>query len=167
MLVTGNPTTGNRFLWDGKNGDDADIWGARVGTTASTATHAGSWRRSRGRAGPARWSGRRPIPASAAALATAPPSPLNPRLFLLWNALEGIQGTLYAQGLTSYTPGNPLDAVAANGESVLVYPGADGPVASARLSRSETASRTGTCSTSSAGSGARPHANDPGERRPV
>ena len=26
MLVTGNPTAGNRFLWDGKNGDDADIW---------------------------------------------------------------------------------------------------------------------------------------------
>jgi hypothetical protein len=54
-------------------------------------------------------------------------------MFLLWNALEGIQGTLYAQGVTSYTKGNPLDAVAANGESVLVYPGADGPVASARL----------------------------------
>lgn len=57
----------------------------------------------------------------------------DPRMFLLWNALEGIQGTLYGQGLTSYTTGNPLDAVAANGESVLVYPGADGPVASARL----------------------------------
>jgi hypothetical protein len=57
----------------------------------------------------------------------------DPRMFLLWNALEGIQGTLYAQGLTSYTPGNPLDSVAANGESVLIYPGAEGPVASARL----------------------------------
>jgi len=54
-------------------------------------------------------------------------------MFLLWNALEGIEGTLYAQGLTSYTPGNPLESVAGNGESVLVYPGADGPVASARL----------------------------------
>ena len=55
-------------------------------------------------------------------------------MFLLWNALEGIQGTLYAQGMTSYTQGQPARrASPANGESVLVYPGADGPVASARL----------------------------------
>jgi hypothetical protein len=54
-------------------------------------------------------------------------------MFLLWNALEGIEGTLYAQGLTSYKPGNPLESIAGNGESVLIYPGADGPVASARL----------------------------------
>src|SRR5262249_19082212 len=57
----------------------------------------------------------------------------DPRMFLLWNALEGIPGTLYAQGMTSYTSGNPLESLAANGESVLIYPGADGPVASARL----------------------------------
>ena len=57
----------------------------------------------------------------------------DPRVFLLWNALEGIQGTLYAQGVTSYTKGNPLESVGANGEAVLLYPGADGPIPSARL----------------------------------
>ncbi len=54
-------------------------------------------------------------------------------MFLLWNALEGIQGTLYAQGTTSYGKGNPLQSVASEGEFVLIYPGAEGPIASARL----------------------------------
>jgi hypothetical protein len=57
----------------------------------------------------------------------------DPRMFLLWNALEGIRGTLYAQGTTSYGTGNSLDSDPGNGESVLIYPGADGPVPSARL----------------------------------
>jgi hypothetical protein len=135
MLVTGNPTETNRFLWDGKGGDDADIWavlsrryyGQYGDPRGKLAAIAGARR-----AGGAIWSvtytGVGGTPGYSAA------EPLSdPRMFLLWNALEGIQGTLYAQGMTSYTAGNPLDAVAANGESVLIYPGADGPVASARL----------------------------------
>jgi hypothetical protein len=54
-------------------------------------------------------------------------------MFMLWNALEGIRGTLYAQGMTSYGQGNPLESVPSNGEFVLLYPGPDGPIASARL----------------------------------
>ena len=57
----------------------------------------------------------------------------DPRMFLLWNALEGIRGTLYAQGITSYKPGDPLTSLADGGEHVLVYPGRNGPIASARL----------------------------------
>jgi hypothetical protein len=135
MLVTGNPTPGNRFLWDGSGGNDADIW------AVLSRRYYGHYNDPRGRlaligraraAGKMIWSstytGVRGTPGYSAA------EPLSdPRMFLLWNALEGIQGTLYAQGLTSYTPGNPLDSVAGNGESVLIYPGADGPVASARL----------------------------------
>jgi hypothetical protein len=135
MLVTGNPTERNRFLWDNKNGDDGDIW------AVLSRRYYGQYGDARGklalidrarRAGKMIWSltytGIGGTPGYSAA------EPLSdPRVFLLWNALEGIQGTLYAQGLTSYTKGNPLDSVAANGESVLVYPGADGPVASARL----------------------------------
>ena len=70
----------------------------------------------------------------AGAPATPPPS-LSPTRACSCSGTRwrGSRGTLYAQGMTSYTPGNPLDAVAASGESVLVYPGADGPVASARL----------------------------------
>ena len=57
----------------------------------------------------------------------------NPRMFLLWNALEGIRGTLYAQGVTSYYKENPFDSVRSDGEYVLLYPGPTGPIASARL----------------------------------
>jgi len=135
MLVTGNPTTGNRFLWDNRNGDDADIW------ATLSRRYYGQYNDQRGKlalidrarkAGKSIWSvtytGVGGTPGYSAA------EPLSdPRVFLLWNALEGIQGTLYAQGVTSYTKGNPLDSIASNGESVLVYPGADGPVASARL----------------------------------
>jgi Glycoside hydrolase 123, catalytic domain len=134
-LVTGTPSVANSFLWDRKGADDVDIWAvlsrryygryndprANLGLIAKTRS-----------AGKMIWSATYTgVDGSPGYSAAEPLS--DPRVFLLWNALEGIQGTLYAQGLTSYTKGNPLDAVAANGESVLVYPGADGPVASARL----------------------------------
>ena len=54
-------------------------------------------------------------------------------MFLLWNALAGIEGTLYAQGTTSFGSGNPFERLPSNGEFVLLYPGANGPIASARL----------------------------------
>jgi hypothetical protein len=135
MLVTGNPTRSNRFLWDGKAGDDADIWAVlsrryygRYGDPRGKLATIAQARRAGKMIWSVTYSGVGGSPGYSAA------EPLSdPRMFLLWNALEGIQGTLYGQGLTSYTTGNPLDAVAANGESVLVYPGADGPVASARL----------------------------------
>jgi hypothetical protein len=56
----------------------------------------------------------------------------NPRMLMLWNALEGIEGVFYGQGTTSYTKANPL-ATIGTGEFVLLYPGASGPIASARL----------------------------------
>jgi hypothetical protein len=134
-LVTGNPTAANRFLWDNKGGDDVDVW------TVLSRRYYGRYNDPRGylaligqasRAGKMVWSSTYTgVDGSPGYSAAEPLS--DPRVFLLWNALEGIQGTLYAQGLTSYTKGNPLDAVATNGESVLIYPGADGPIASARL----------------------------------
>jgi glycosyl hydrolase family 123 len=135
MLVTGNPTIPNRFLWDNKGGDDVDIW------TVLSRRYYGRYQDQRANFGPiaqARRAGKMIWSSTYTGVDRSPgynaAEPLsNPRMFLLWNALEGIQGTLYAQGLTSYTKGNPLDAVVANGESVLVYPGADGPIASARL----------------------------------
>ena len=56
----------------------------------------------------------------------------NPRMLMLWNALEGIEGVLYAQGMTSYTGANPFESIG-TGESVLLYPGRSGPMPSARL----------------------------------
>jgi hypothetical protein len=135
MLVTGNPSTNNRFLWDNRNGDDADIW------AVLSRRYYGQFNRpqekldvitSARRAGKMIWSstysGVPGTPGYSAAERLA-----DPRMFLLWNALEGIQGTLYAQGMTSYRKGNPLQSVASNGESVLLYPGPNGPIASARL----------------------------------
>ncbi|HEY7693585.1 MAG TPA: glycoside hydrolase domain-containing protein [Gaiellaceae bacterium] len=135
MLVTGNPTQPNRFLWDAKGSDDVDIW------AVLSRRYYGQYNDPRGKLaliGQVRKAGRMVWSTTYSGVAGSPgysaAEPLSdPRVFLLWNALEGIQGTLYAQGLTSYTKGNPLDSVAANGESVLVYPGADGPVPSARL----------------------------------
>jgi Domain of unknown function (DUF4091) len=135
VLVTGNPSGPNRFLWDGKGGDDVDIWAVlsrryygRYNDPLANLAPITQVRR----AGKMVWSSTYTgVDGSPGYSAAEPLS--DPRMFLLWNALEGIQGTLYAQGLTSYTKGNPLDSVAANGEFVLVYPGPDGPVASARL----------------------------------
>jgi hypothetical protein len=135
VLLTATPTTGNRFLWDDRNHDDVDVW------TVLSRRYYGQFRRAREnltsiektrRAGKMIWSytygGVGGTPGYSA---TEPLS--NPRVFLLWNALEGIQGTLYGQGMTSYRTANPFDSEAANGEFVLLYPGRTGPIASARL----------------------------------
>jgi hypothetical protein len=135
MLVTGNPSANNRFLWDGRNGDDADIW------SVLSRRYYGEFNRPREkldlitsarRAGKMIWSSTYSgVPGTPGYSAAEPLS--DPRMFLLWNALEGIQGTLYAQGMTSYRKGNPLESDASNGEHVLLYPGPNGPIASARL----------------------------------
>jgi hypothetical protein len=135
VLVTGNPVRGNRFLWDDRHHDDVDIW------TILSRRYYGDFRSPRGklalidkarRAGKMIWSSTYTgTPGTPGYRASEPLS--DPRMFMLWNALEGIRGTLYAQGMTSYTGGSPFDAVAADGEFVLVYPGRSGPIASARL----------------------------------
>ncbi len=135
VLITGNPTRGNRFLWDDRNHDDVDIW------AVLSRRYYGDFHSPRGklalvekarRAGKMVWSSTYSgTPGTPGYTAVEPLS--DPRMFLLWNALEGIRGTLYAQGTTSYSAGNPFDAVASNGEFVLLYPGRNGPIASARL----------------------------------
>jgi hypothetical protein len=56
----------------------------------------------------------------------------NPRMLLLWTALERVQGVLYAQGMTSYGQTSPFESIG-TGEKVLVYPGPGGAWPSARL----------------------------------
>lgn len=135
MLVTGNPSATNRFLWDGRGADDVDIWavlGRRYyGQYSRPTDRLGLIDQAR-RNGKMIWSYTYTgTPGTPGYSAREPLS--NPRMFLLWNALEGLRGTLYAQGITSYRPGNPLDVLPNGGENVLVYPGRSGPVASARL----------------------------------
>jgi hypothetical protein len=144
QLMTGNPTDGNAFLWDGKRGDDLDIWTVlsrrfygtwtspahtRTGKTRARAYHRMIEKvRSRGRmVWTYTYTG---TPGTPGLAATEPLS--NPRMLLLWTALEGIDGLLYTQGATSYSKENPLESIG-TGEKVLLYPGASGPMASARF----------------------------------
>jgi hypothetical protein len=135
VLVTGNPVEANRFLWDDRKHDDIDIW-AVLSRRYYGDFHAPRAKLSRidkaRRAGKMIWSSTYTgTPGTPGYGADEPLS--DPRMFLLWNALEGIRGTLYAQGMTSYRGGSPFDALPSNGEFVLLYPGKDAPIASARL----------------------------------
>jgi hypothetical protein len=145
-LMTGNPspTGANSFLFDNKKGDDLDIFtvlGSRYygSFTVPAAEKAGKSRALQNfdaiqkarKAGKQIWgytyagSG---IPSFDAV------EPLSdPTVFVLWNALEQTDGLLYGQGVTSYPAGDPLSAIPGTGSFVLVYPGKDAPVASARL----------------------------------
>jgi len=143
-LMTGNPSNANRFLWDGKGGDDLDIWtvlsrryygtwtspaDTRVGQSRARSNH-GLLSRVRAR-GKMVWTYTYTgTPGTPGLAATEPLS--NPRMLLLWTALEGVQGLLYAQGMTTYGPSNPFESIR-TGEKVLVYPGPNGAWPSARL----------------------------------
>lgn len=134
MLVTGNPSLANRFLWDG-GADDVDIWSVLsrryYGQYGKPTEHRDVIDRVR-RSGKMIWSSTYTGPPGSPGYNAREPLS-DPRMFLLWNALEGIRGTLYAQGITSYNAGDPLASLADGGERVLVYPGRDRPIASARL----------------------------------
>jgi hypothetical protein len=145
-IMTGNPlpTGQNSFLSDGKDGDDLDVWvvlsrrwygqytvpkAQRAGKSRAREL-AASIQRVRRRAGV--WSytygGVGGTPGFSADERLS-----NPRIFLLWNALEGTDGVLYGQGMTSYDSPNPLDRLGRRGGFVLLYPGKPGPIPSARL----------------------------------
>jgi len=143
MTGTPSPAGANRFLYDGRDDDDLDVWVVlsrrfygryTVPAQQSSGNRArelfSSIERIRKRA--SIWSytydGVRGTPGFRA------DEPLSdPRMLLLWNALEGLQGLLYGQGTTSYDRGNPLDSISRHGEFVLAYPGPNGPIPSARL----------------------------------
>jgi len=143
MTGTPSPTGANRFLYDGRGGDDLDVWVVlsrrfygqftppaeqRSGNRARELFS--SIERIRKRA--AIWSYTYDgVGGTPGFRADEPLS--DPRMLLLWNALEGLQGLLYGQGVTSYDRGNPLERVLRQGEFVLAYPGATGPIPSARL----------------------------------
>jgi hypothetical protein len=142
-LVTGNPSPSgaNRFLFDGRGGDDVDIWvvlSRRYYGQYSPPRHGRARERELARSiaavrhGASIWSYTYSAVAGTPGFSAQEPLS-NPRMFLLWNALEGVQGVLYGQGTTSYDGGNPFDALSRGGDFVLVYPGADRPVPSARL----------------------------------
>jgi len=144
VIVTGNPSAENEFLWNG-GGDDVDAWVVLASRYYGEYTVPKMSRAGRSRAteklklidqarrrGKAIWTYTYPNTKTPGFTATEPLS--NDRVFFEWAALEGIGGVLYGEGTTTYRGGsNPLDSVGQNGAFVLVYPGRDGPIASARL----------------------------------
>jgi hypothetical protein len=141
VLVTGKPTAQNHFLWNGGK-DDVDVWVVLASRYYGEYGHHGHSRATQELAliNSARrhhkqiWtytydSTSHSTPGFAA---TEPAS--DPRVFADWAALEGITGLLYGEGTTTYAKGNPLVSIdRAKGSFVLVYPGKNGPIASARL----------------------------------
>jgi hypothetical protein len=148
LLVTGNPRATNRYLWDGRGGDDVDTWAVLA------PRYYGEWT-ARGRPNhpspsrarekyaliqAARAHGARiwtyTYPKASPGVATpgfaASEQLSNSRMLFLWAALEQIGGVLYAEGTTNYV-GNPLQAVGRDGAFVLFYPSLAGPIPSARL----------------------------------
>jgi len=146
VIVTGMPTAQNRFLWNGGK-DDVDVWVVLASRYYGKYTSPSLSRRGISHAtqelrliDAARrhhkqiWTYTYDAPSHSTPgfAATEPAS--DPRLFVDWAALEGITGLLYGQGTTTYGKGDPLVSNdKGKGSFVLVYPGRDGPIASARL----------------------------------
>ena len=143
-LVTGNPSRNNQFLWDGRGGDDVDIWTVVANRYYGEFTVPRQQRLHHSRAreklalldtarsrGAQIWVYTYPGTHTPGFDASEPLS--DGRMLFLWSALEGIQGVLYAENLTAYGKDDPLTSVGNDGAFVLVYPGAAGPMPSARL----------------------------------
>ena len=142
VMMTGNPSPNgdNRFLWDSAPGDDVDIWAVLTRRYYGVYASGGQDRSHRNlrpittlRArGKAVWTYTYAGPGTPGFQATEPLT--DPRMFVLWTALEGVGGMYYGEGTTSYKgPVNPLTALPSGGELALLYPGATDPIPSARL----------------------------------
>jgi hypothetical protein len=146
VIVTGRPTADNRFLWNGGK-DDVDDWVVLASryygqytNPKQTLQHISHATQNLAPINAARHRGKQIWAYTYDAGSHSTPGftatePLSdPRLFVDWTALEGITGLLYGQGTTTYSKGNPLDSNDREaGSYVLVYPGRNAPVASARL----------------------------------
>jgi hypothetical protein len=146
VVVTGRPTAQDHFLWNGGR-DDVDAWVVLASRYYGKYTNPSQTRRGSSNArqnlrliNDVRRRGKQVWAYTYGASAHSTPGfaatePLsNPRVFVDWVALEGITGLLYGNGTTTYRmKGNPLVSNDRDGSYVLIYPGRQGPVASARL----------------------------------
>jgi hypothetical protein len=138
----------NGFLWDGQGCDDVDIWAVlsrrfygSYATPVERAAHIDvahelrpAIRTARAR-GASIWSFTYEAGLGSPGYAATEPA-TNARVFGLWNALEGTDGTLYADGLANYGGLDPYESLTQQGQHVLLYPAlrsADEPVTSRRL----------------------------------
>jgi hypothetical protein len=146
VLITGKPSSANKALWNG-GPDDVDIFAVLESRYYGEYTTPLQQKRHENRGtmflreiNAARRRGKQIWTYTYESVAHQTPGlaltePLaDPRMFADWAALEGITGLLRGQGMTSYSNGpSPLVASEKDGEYVLVYPGRDAPIPSARL----------------------------------
>ena len=146
VLVTGMPTAQNRYLWNGGK-DDVDVFAVLASRYYGEYTNPSLSRRGISHANKelalinsARrhhkqiWTYTYDAASHSTPGFTATEPASDPRVFVDWAAFEGITGLLYGQGTTTYAKGNPLVSNdKAKGSYVLLYPGRNGPIASARL----------------------------------
>jgi hypothetical protein len=147
VIVTGRPTAENRFLWNGGK-DDVDAWVVLASRYYGQYTNPSQSRRgvshatqnlrlidAARRRGKQIWAYTYDAASHSTPGFTATEALSDPRLFVDWEALEGITGLLYGQGTTTYpSKGNPLVSNdKEKGSFELIYPGKNGPIASARL----------------------------------
>jgi Domain of unknown function (DUF4091) len=146
VLVTGKPTAQNHFLWNGGK-DDVDVWVVLASRYYGEYTNPSLSRRGISHAkqelaliNSARrhhkqiWTYTYDAASHSTPGFTATEPASDARVFVDWAAYEGITGMLYGQGTTTYGKGNPLVSNdKAKGSYVLIYPGKNGPIASARL----------------------------------
>jgi hypothetical protein len=138
----------NRQLWDGRGCDDVDIWTLLsrryYGTFATPLEQAAGLHPERAeqqlaavarRRGASIWSYTyTAVPGSPGYAADEPPT--DPTVFMLWNALEGLDGTLYSDGMMTYKGLDPYRSLPDHGQGALLYPAAESyaePVSSLRL----------------------------------
>jgi hypothetical protein len=146
VLVTGKPTARNHFLWNGGK-DDVDVWVVLASRYYGEYTNPSLSRRGISHATQELrllnalrrhhkqiWTYTYDSTSHSTPGFTATERASDPRVFADWAALEGITGLLYGQGTTTYAKGNPLASIdKEKGSYVLIYPGKNGPIASARL----------------------------------
>src|SRR5262249_47775746 len=137
-----------RQLWDGKGCDDVDTWvvlsrryygtfGTPLEAAAGVDSEHGEQRlvQTARRRGASVWSYTYTAIKGSPGYA-ADETVTNPTVFMLWNALEALDGTLYSDGMTTYKGLDPYRKLPAHGQSVLVYPSSTSygePVSSLRL----------------------------------
>jgi hypothetical protein len=146
VIVTGMPTAKNRYLWNGGK-DDVDAWAVLASRYYGKYTNPSLSRRGISHAhqelsliNSARrhhkqiWTYTYDAASHSTPGFTATEPLSDPRVFVDWAAYEGITGVLYGEGMTTYSKSNPLASNdKAKGSFVLIYPGKNGPIASARL----------------------------------
>jgi glycosyl hydrolase family 123 len=147
LVVTTKPGADNRYLWDGGN-DDVDVFAVLESRYYGEYTNPRPYREGERRAtmffrninaarkrGKQIWTYTYESRAhQTPGLAAIEPAS-NSRMFVEWAALENVTGLLRGNGMTNYDPSSdPFDTNnKGDGDYVLIYPGRDAPIPSARL----------------------------------